>query len=98
MVGGQLCATRRRGAGRRWLTVSCDDVPCCRIERYRSQRKEERRFGCVDEGTAERHDCYVVVEDNRAPRHSCMAENFTYLSPLFIHHDTPTFTGWYWAS
>jgi hypothetical protein len=48
-----------------WLTVSCDDVPRCRIERYRCQRKEEGCFGCVDEGT-ERHDCYVVVEDNRA--------------------------------
>jgi hypothetical protein len=51
--------------GRRWLTVSCDDVPRCRIERYRSQRKEEGCFGGVGEGT-ERHDCYVVVEDNSA--------------------------------
>ena len=59
-------------AGRRWLTVSCDDVPRCRVERYRSQRKKEGRFGRVDEGT-ERHDCYVVVEDNTVttePRHS----------------------------
>ena len=51
-------------AGRRddvWPTVSRDDIPGRRIERYEPQREEEGRFGEVNEGS-ERHDCYVVVE------------------------------------
>jgi hypothetical protein len=84
---GQVDANAK--AGRRWRTVSGDDVPRCGIERYRSQRKEEGGFGRVDEGT-ERHDCYVVVEDNRATTLT--------LSPSCIRHDTSTSTGWYWAS
>ena len=58
----------------RWLTVSCDDVPRCRVECYRSQRKEEGRFGRVDEST-ERHD---VVEDNRAT-------TLTYGQKIYVH-------------
>jgi hypothetical protein len=60
-VGSVMDAKAKTGG--RWPTISCDDVPCCRIERYRCQRKEEGRFGHVDEST-ERHDCYVVVEVN----------------------------------
>jgi hypothetical protein len=55
-------AERRDGA---WPTVSCDDSPRRRIERYEPQREEEGRFGGVNEGS-ERHDCYVVVEARRA--------------------------------
>ena len=58
----------------RWLTISCDDVPRSRVERYRSQRKEEGRFGHVDECT-ERHD---VVEDNRAT-------TLTYGQKFYVH-------------
>lgn len=71
--------------------VSCDDVPRCRIERYRSQRKEEGDFGRVDEGN-ERHDCYVVVED----RQYCSAHDtrarpkiLRTLSPSRVYDTTP---------
>lgn len=53
---------RRDGA---WPTVSCDDIPRRRIERYGHQREEEGRFGGVNEGS-KRHDCYVVVKARRA--------------------------------
>ena len=55
----------RCGGDGAWLTISCDDIPRCRIERYRCQRKEEGRFGRIDEGT-ETHVCQVVVEDKDA--------------------------------
>jgi hypothetical protein len=77
-------------ASRKWLTVSCDDVPCRGVERYRSQRNEEGRFGGVDEGT-ERHDCYVVVEDNRDRATTFMHGRKFYvrtLSPMCIRYVT----------
>ena len=55
-------------AGRRddaWPTVSRDDIPRRRIERYEPQREEEGRFGGINEG-GERHDWYVVVEVRRS--------------------------------
>ena len=73
----------------RWLTISCDDVSRCRVERYRSQRKEEGRFGRVDECT-ERHD---VVEDNRATTLMYgWPKKFTYIvwSVSCMRRDTPT--------
>ena len=90
-VKRQVSHVRKRGADG-LLTISCDDVPCCRIERYGCQRKEERHFGRVDEGT-ERHDCYVVVEDNRATTvRSCTvtAKKFTYIDSIVYatHPDT----------
>lgn len=48
-----------------YSTVSRDDIPRRRIERYEPQREEEGRFGGVNEGS-ERHDCYVVVEVSRS--------------------------------
>ena len=50
------------GEGKVWaprrllITVSRYDVPCCRIECYRPQGKEERCLGHVKEGTG-RHAC-----------------------------------------
>lgn len=55
-------------AGRRdgtWPTISRDEIPRRRIERYEPQREEEGRFGGINEGS-ERHDWYVVVEDSRS--------------------------------
>src|SRR5882762_9882151 len=65
------------GGGANVLTVSCDDVPRRRIERYGCQRNEEGCFGRVDEGT-EKHDCNVLVEDTEPHTPCCTAENFTY--------------------
>jgi hypothetical protein len=70
---------RRSGSVIRWndealgFTVSRDDIPHCRVERYGCQRKEEGRFGRVDEGT-ERHDCHVVVEETEQLHPPCTAE------------------------
>ncbi len=58
--GGQSRMRRWGGEDGAWHTVSCDDIPPQRSERYGSQGEEEGRFGSIEEGS-ERHNCYVVV-------------------------------------
>jgi len=62
-VSQELARTERKGEEVRtssradgfWLTVSRDDVPRCRVERYGRQGNEKGCFGHVEKGT-ERHD------------------------------------------
>ena len=48
-----------------WPTISCDDIPRSRIERYEPQREKQGRFGGVKEGS-ERHVCNAVAEASSA--------------------------------
>jgi hypothetical protein len=43
-----------------WLTVSRDNLPRCRVERYGRQGKEDGCLGCIKEGF-ERHALLKVV-------------------------------------